>query len=52
MCLKVNIPMHKLDRPAVREYLAKCAPGSFHLPSGDTLKRNCVPLAHISRKRQ
>ncbi|KAK9675271.1 hypothetical protein QE152_g40488 [Popillia japonica] len=35
MCLKANIPLHKLDHPAVREYLVKYIPGSGALPAAD-----------------
>lgn len=50
MCLKANIPLHKLDHPAVREYIAKYVPGSGTLPCGDTLRRKVVPLCGLSEK--
>lgn len=52
MCLKANIPMHKLDHPAVRSYLKKYVPGSGNLPSGDTLRRKYVPLCGIAEKEE
>lgn len=50
MCLKANIPLHKLDHPAVRDYFAKYVSGSGDLPSGDALRRKYVPIYGNSEK--
>ncbi|CAH1115788.1 unnamed protein product [Psylliodes chrysocephalus] len=50
MCLKINIPIHKLDHPALRKYLNKYVPDSDNLPFGDTLRRKYVPLCGIAEK--
>nr|CAD7438991.1 unnamed protein product [Timema bartmani] len=42
MCLKANIPINKLDHPAVREYLKKHIPGFGDLPCGRNLRQNFV----------
>nr|CAD7452593.1 unnamed protein product [Timema tahoe] len=42
MCLKANIPINKLDYPAVREYLKKHIPGFGDLPCGRNLRQNFV----------
>ncbi|KAJ8885731.1 hypothetical protein PR048_011931 [Dryococelus australis] len=44
MCLESNIPIHKLEHPAVREYLAKqICTCSGDLPGASTLRNNYVP---------
>lgn len=50
MCLKTNIPLHKMDHPAVREYFDKYVPGSGVLPVADTLRRKFLPLCGKSEK--
>ncbi|CAB3232080.1 unnamed protein product [Arctia plantaginis] len=50
MCLKANIPLNKLDHPAVRSYMEKYVPGSGNLPSGDNLRRKYVPQCGVSEK--
>lgn len=50
MCLKANIPLNKIDHPAVRSYMEKYVPGSGNLPSGDNLRRKYVPQCGVSEK--
>lgn len=40
MCMKSNIPLEKMDHPAVRAYLQKYVEGSGDLPCADTLRRD------------
>lgn len=43
MCLRANIPLEKMDHPAVRGYLEKYVKGSGDLPCADALRRNYAP---------
>ncbi|PSN50213.1 hypothetical protein C0J52_07788 [Blattella germanica] len=41
--LKANIPLNKLDEPAMREYLKKYVPGSGDLPTASRLRTEYMP---------
>lgn len=50
MCLKANIPINKLDHPAVRDYLHRYVSGSGDLPSANSLRRKYVSLCGQKEK--
>lgn len=52
MCLKANIPLEKLDDPAVRQYFNKYIEGSGNLPCADYLRRAYVPICGEDSKKE
>ncbi|KAK9510984.1 hypothetical protein O3M35_005646 [Rhynocoris fuscipes] len=50
MCLKANIPIEKMEHPAVQQYFKKYIEGSGDLPCADHLRRTYLPICGAEAK--